>query len=119
MEAKQLREWYAKSSLVVLPSHSEGLGRVLLEAQSMGKPVIAYEAGGTGEAMLPDVTGYLVKLGDIDTLAERIESLLSSEPIRARMGQLGREFVSRTFSVAELIGRHESFYVSALSRRQQ
>jgi glycosyltransferase involved in cell wall biosynthesis len=116
MTAPELRQWYVNSSMVVLPSYSEGLGRVLLEAQSMEKPVIAYRAGGTGEAVVEGETGMLVTPGDIKGLADQMELLLSNPEQRRKMGRQGREFVSRTFSVSDLIRRHETFYFRALSR---
>jgi glycosyltransferase involved in cell wall biosynthesis len=118
MTAENLREWYAKSSMVILPSYSEGLGRVLVEAQSMEKPVIAYAAGGTPDAIMAGVTGFLVKPGDIQELARNMRFLLGDKAEGRRMGERGREFVSRTFSVSDLIRRHEAFYVSALSKRR-
>jgi glycosyltransferase involved in cell wall biosynthesis len=115
--AEEMRAWYAISKIVVLPTYAEGLGRVLLEAQAMKTPVVAYDAGGVGEALLPNVTGYLVKKGSVSQLAEKIGILLDDDTARLRMGQRGREFVSRRFSVSALIQRHEAFYLSALSDR--
>ena len=115
VSTKVIRDLYALSSVVVLPSYSEGLPRVLLEAQAMKKPVVAYDCGGIGEAVLPKETGLLVKTGDVEALADEISFLLENEAIRLRMGERGREFVSREFSVSALIQRHESFYVGALS----
>jgi glycosyltransferase involved in cell wall biosynthesis len=112
---EQLRELYKRSCVVVLPSSSEGLGRVLLEAQAMKKPVVAYDCGGMSEAFIPNETGFLVKTGEIEDLADKVGFLLNSESERVRFGECGREFVLRRFSVATLVQRHESFYLNALS----
>jgi glycosyltransferase involved in cell wall biosynthesis len=111
----EIRDWYAKSSVVVLPTYSEGLGRVLLEAQAMKKPVVAYESGGTSRALLSDETGFLVKPGDVDALAGKISFLLENHEESIRMGERGREFVSARFSLPALIQRHEVFYLSVLT----
>jgi glycosyltransferase involved in cell wall biosynthesis len=112
--AEEIRNLYALSSIVALPSHSEGLGRVLLEAQAMRKPVVAYDCGGISEAMLPHETGFLVEKGNVEALASKIGFLLENESERLRFGQHGREFVSRQFSVSALVQRHEAFYFRAL-----
>ena len=113
----ELRDWYGLSSMVVLPSHSEGLGRVLLEAQAMKKAVVAYDCGGVREAFLPQVTGLLAEKGDVQALANHIGRLLQDEPERTRMGERGRDFVCRNFSIQNLIERHEICYARALSHR--
>jgi glycosyltransferase involved in cell wall biosynthesis len=112
---EEIRDWYAMSSMVVLPSHSEGLGRVLLEAQAMKKPVVAYDCGGVSEALLPNETGFLVGKGNVEVLADKMCFLLENESERTRMGEAGREFVSRRFSIPALIQRHEMFYLRALA----
>jgi glycosyltransferase involved in cell wall biosynthesis len=113
--AQELRDWYERSSIVVLPSHSEGLGRVLLEAQAMKKPVVAYDCGGVREALLQNETGFLLKAGDVQGLADKIAFLLENKVEGQLMGDRGREFVSREFSLPALIRRHESFYLRVLS----
>jgi glycosyltransferase involved in cell wall biosynthesis len=115
ISAEEMRDWYASSSIVVLPSYSEGLGRVLLEAQAMGKPVVAYDSGGIREAVLAGETGFLVKEGDVSALADKIGLLLQDEAERQRMGERGREFTLRKFGLSALVQRHESFYLNALS----
>jgi glycosyltransferase involved in cell wall biosynthesis len=117
LAAQEMRDCYALSSLVVLPSYWEGLGRVLLEAQAMQKPVVAYDSGGVGEAVLPNETGFLVKTGDVEALADGIGSLLTDEAKRYRLGERGRQFVVEKFSLSALIERHETFYLRALRRR--
>jgi glycosyltransferase involved in cell wall biosynthesis len=117
--AEEIRDWYARSSVVILPSYSEGLGRVLLEAQAMKKPVVAYDGGGMGEAMLSGKTGFLVKTGDVNALADKIAFLLEDKAERLQFGERGREFVEQRFSVPALVRRHEAFYLRALSGVRQ
>jgi glycosyltransferase involved in cell wall biosynthesis len=111
---QELRDWYAASDVVVLPSSSEGLGRVLLEAQAMMKPVIAYDSGGMPEAVVANKTGFLVRAGDHAALAERINHLDINPTERFIMGERGRKYVRENFSVPSLIGRHEQFYLKVL-----
>lgn len=115
LTSEELRNWYAECDIVVLPSSSEGLGRVLLEAQAMGKPVIAYESGGMPDAVIANQTGFLVKPEDGDELSERLKYLLDNPAERSGMGKAGRIFISETFSISALITRHEKFYSMALS----
>jgi glycosyltransferase involved in cell wall biosynthesis len=112
--AESIRDLYAASTLVVLPTYSEGLPRVLLEAQAMKRAVVAYQCGGVGEALLSGRTGFAVPVGDVAMLADKIEFLMSHEHERQRMGDEGRRFVARQFSLAALLSRHESFYLAAL-----
>lgn len=112
---EELRDWYAISDVVVLPSHSEGLGRVLLEAQAMGKPTIAYESGGTPEALVHNETGFLVENGNYEGLAERIKYLIQHPTERATMGDLGRRFVTHHYSLPKLIDRHQNFLSQVLA----
>lgn len=111
---EELRDWYAMCDVVVLPTHSEGLGRVLLEGQAMGKPVIAYESGGTPEALVHEETGFIVEKGSHAGLAERIMYLVHHPAERIAMGEAGRRFVTRQYSMPTLIERHQYFMVQAL-----
>jgi glycosyltransferase involved in cell wall biosynthesis len=107
----ELREEYARSALVVFPTrHHEGLGRIIIEAQAMAVPPVAYDIGGVAEGLVHGETGYLVKVGDVDGLAARIRQLLEDPALRQRMGHAGREFVQRRFSLPALAERHENFY---------
>jgi glycosyltransferase involved in cell wall biosynthesis len=112
-----LRDWYAASDVVVLPTyHSEGLPRVLLESQAMERPVLAYDSGGTREAFREGVSGFLLKKGDIRGLSNRLQDLLEDKVVRSVMGQRGREFVVDRFSLDALVIRHERFYANNLNK---
>jgi glycosyltransferase involved in cell wall biosynthesis len=69
---------YGLAALVVAPSTvPEGLGRVPLEAQAMGKPVIASNLGGLPETIIDGVTGLLVPPADPAALAKAIDDVLA------------------------------------------
>jgi glycosyltransferase involved in cell wall biosynthesis len=116
VNAEAMRELYARSAVIVLPSYSEGLSRVLLEAQAMQRPVVAYDCAGCAAAIVPDETGFLVKTGCVSDLADRIGRLLQNPAERLRLGICGRQFVGRQFSIPALVERHEVFYQNALAR---
>ncbi len=84
--------------LLVLPSYTEGLPNVVLEAFASGVPVVATAVGGTPELVEDKVSGYLVPAGDADALAARILDALSSEDNLREMGLRGRQRVLEHFT---------------------
>jgi glycosyltransferase involved in cell wall biosynthesis len=119
LNVEQLRDWYAASAVVAFPTyHHEGLGRVSVEAQAMGVPVVAYATGGVPEGIVSGKTGYLVPTGDIAELTRRLGELLSSATLRESMGRRGRAEVEKRFSLLALAQRHESFYAQTIANFQ-
>ena len=117
LSQQEMRDYYAMSDVVVLPSERESLGRILLEGQAMEKPVIAYDVGGVSEALVDSKTGYLVKRGDIKGFANRLEELLLDEDKRASMGKAGRKFIEENYSLPALAVRTEACYLEALGSK--
>lgn len=69
---------YMISTVVVSPSVvPEGFGRVAVEAQAMGRPLIASDHGGTREALLRDETGWLVPPGDVAALTRALDEAIN------------------------------------------
>jgi glycosyltransferase involved in cell wall biosynthesis len=95
---KLLPTFYNCADIFVLPSIQEGQGIALLEAQATAKPVVAFNVGGVGEAVLDRETGLLTK-PDIKELADAIMKLLASWSLRETMGNNGRKFVVDNFSL--------------------
>ena len=77
----------------------------------METPVVAYAIGGTPEAIVDGVTGYLVRAGDVDGLTRKLAHLLADPDERQRMGRAGRQSAETHYSLAAVAGRHESFYL--------
>ena len=92
------------ASVVVSASTApEAFGRVAVEAQAMGRPVIATDHGGARETVAPGETGWLVPPGDAAALAGALDAALSLDPAaRARMGATGRARVAERYTVARM-----------------
>ena len=71
---------------LVLPSESEGLPRVVVEAFLRGRPVVATRAGGTPEIVEHEVNGLLVERGDTAALAAALERVLADRGLAQRLG---------------------------------
>lgn len=114
LSQEQLRDMYAKSDVVVLPSKTEGLPRVLLEAQAMKKPVVAYNVGGVCHAFINGETGFLVSPDDRRDFAEKLKALLLDKAKRKVMGENARKHAEK-FGLPALAARHEQWYLNALA----
>lgn len=84
--------------ILVLPSFTEGLPNIALEACAAQVPVVATAVGGTPEVIIDGDNGFLVPPGDADSLAEKINRLVLTESQRRLMGMRGRDRVTRGFS---------------------
>ncbi|MFC1975745.1 glycosyltransferase, partial [Chloroflexota bacterium] len=89
--------WMNACDLFVLPSKSEGLGCVFLEAAACCRPAVGTRVPGVQEAIQDKVTGLLVDKGDIHGLARTIIELLDNPERRVQMGQAGHRRVTTQF----------------------
>jgi glycosyltransferase involved in cell wall biosynthesis len=105
--------------MLVHLSRREGLPRALPQALAAGRPVIAYDCDGANEVCLPGETGFLVRPGDLDTLAERLVQLGQDPALRERLGARGREFVRPSFSVETMVENLCTLYRQLAATRQK
>jgi glycosyltransferase involved in cell wall biosynthesis len=91
--------------LVVLPSLAEALPTVLMEAAAAGRPVVATDVGGTGEVVLPWITGLLVPPGDSAALAEAMAMLLEDVGRARAMGVAARQVATCRFGMDAQVRR--------------
>lgn len=104
--------------LFVISSLNEGMGRVLVEAMALGKPIVATRVGGIPSVVADGESGLLVPSRDSMGLAEAMGKLLNS-PERAReMGEEGRKRVP-LFSAKTMVERTEQLYKELLRERHK
>ena len=73
--------------MLVLPSRSEGLGRVLVEAMARGRGIVASRVGGIPDVARDGREALLVTPGDVDELAAALVRALSDRPLAERLGE--------------------------------
>lgn len=114
--AKDMPAAYMLADVVVSASiEPEGFGRIAVEAQAMGKPVIATDHGGARETVLPGDTGWLVPPGDAEKLAEALEAALALTPQRRlQIAALARAHVQRRFTVDGMTDGYLKVYTDLL-----
>lgn len=97
-EKKDVRKFLAEADCIVLPSYREGASNILLEAASMGKPIITTNTTGCKEIVDEGVTGFLCKVKDSIDLAIKMEEMLLL-PLEQRnnMGKKARQKIIREF----------------------
>jgi glycosyltransferase involved in cell wall biosynthesis len=103
--------------LFVLPSFTEGLPNVVLEAFAAGVPAVATAVGGTPEVIQDGVSGYLVPPGNPDALARRIRDILGDEGKRQSMARHGREQVRSHFTFEAQSLRYQRLMEDLMDRR--
>ena len=110
---------YMLADVVVSAStQPEGFGRVIIEAQAMGRPVIATAHGGAQETITPGDTGWLVPAGDAAALAAALAQALDQEPA-ARLAMSRREIahVRTHFTSSLMAARTLTVYRELLPQR--
>lgn len=83
----------------LLTSSIEGLPNVLIEAQSMGVPVVSTNAGGANETFLDSVTGLLVQSSEPEIIAEAVCRILLDREFKNSAETIGRDFVFERFGI--------------------
>lgn len=86
------------AAVLVLPSRTEGMGRVLLEAMLAGVPVVGSRIGGIPSVIHEGENGFLFPVADVDQLEAILRRLLADPELRVRLGQRGREMAADLFT---------------------
>lgn len=113
---EQLNHLYANSTTFTLPSITEALGIVLLEAMACGIPVIGSQVGGIPEIIKDGVNGLLVPACDSSSLAKAVIQLVQNPNLQDRFIQAGLETVEK-FSVENMM--EETYHVYQLVLEKQ
>lgn len=104
---------FSAFDVTVLTSSREGTPNVLLESMACEVPVVATAVGDNAAIVADGCTGFIVDLGDVAAMADRICRVIENPADRGAMGAAGREWVTKEFSTTVLAQRTELVYAQA------
>ncbi|MDH4099356.1 MAG: glycosyltransferase [Nitrospirota bacterium] len=107
---KDVKSSMAEADIFVLPSFTEGLPNVVLEAYAVKKPVVATAVGGTPEVVEDGVSGFLTRPEETEKMAEHILRLAGDPDLRREMGEKGHERVRAIFGFEDQTRKYEELY---------
>ncbi|MGM0718395.1 MAG: glycosyltransferase family 4 protein [Halobacteriota archaeon] len=100
----------------VLPSHTEGLPRVVLEAQATATPVVSTRVGGVPEIIEHGETGLLCDPKDPTGMASQLDRLANDEALGNRLGYGGRATVEANYTWSRLYDRYERYLRNMIAK---
>lgn len=106
----------AQAHIVCLPSYREGLPKVLLEAASCGRPIVATDTPGCREVVRNGENGLLVPVRSTVELADAIQNMIENPELRQKMGARGREIVVSEFAIEKVISETMTVYKELLKQ---
>lgn len=104
----------ADIDVVVMPSRTEGLPMLLLEAMAMARPVVVSRVGGMPEVVTDGESGWLCPTAQADAFGERIAEILTRPDELKRVGERGRSAVLERFTARAMAERMMSLYDEVL-----
>lgn len=106
----EIIELYNQASVFFLPSVTEGIANVALEAMSMELPVVSTRSGGMEEVIVHGKDGLLADVYDYDALAANLLQLYQDDELRILLGKSGRKKVAGYFDLSTQIDKFENIY---------
>src|SRR5690606_9842259 len=98
------------ADFLVLPSSLEGMSNVLMEAMSLGCPVVASAVGGNPELVEDGASGLLFPAGDAEALSVQLQRIASDPALRARLAARAERHVRERYSIAGLVASTSAVY---------
>lgn len=112
---KHILPFLMAMDILAIPSRREGLSLSLLEAASCGLAIVGSNVGGIPEVIEDGVTGLLFESDDVETLASRLDLLISNERLRYALGGKARRLVRNNLSIESMIESTKNVYTETIS----
>jgi colanic acid/amylovoran biosynthesis glycosyltransferase len=114
LQLMQQAEIFALPSQIAKSGECEGLPIVILEASACGVPVVSTYHSGIPEAVIDGETGFLVSEKDEQSLADKLDIVLSDRNLGKKMGHQGRELINERFDIRKQTAKLEGIYDSLI-----
>ena len=105
-----MSEVLSQATIVVLPSYREGMPKVLLEAQALGRPIVTTDVPGCREAIENGKTGFLAQVKDEYSLANAIEKLINNDDLCLEFSHNARVLAEQKFDIEQVVKTHINIY---------
>ncbi len=119
VEAKsrdEILELYEQSDILFLPSVSEGIANVVLEAMAMELPVVSSNTGGMNEAITNNFDGILCENYNHQSMSEQIFILCEDFNKRKKLGEQARKTIEEKFSIKRYVDVFEQQYLEMIEK---
>jgi glycosyltransferase involved in cell wall biosynthesis len=111
---KEKEELFRKAAVFVLPSHTENLPLVILEAAAAGLAIVTTPVGAIPEILQDGDTAVFVPPGDAGKLRDALRNVLANPGFRQRLGENARVIFRQKFSRERIMGSLDAVYQRAL-----
>jgi len=111
---EEVAEVMSTFDIFVLPSLNEGMGKVLVEAMALGKPIVASDVGGIPDLVTHNYNGLLAPPADVEGLIKNINDLLDDSTKRMEMGDRGK-IIATDYSAEKMIDKIDRLYDETIS----
>lgn len=115
VDASEMPEQIGRCGIFVLPSRTEAMGRVLIEAMAAGKPRIGSKIGGIPTTIENNVDGLLFEMGNAPALSEQLDRLMSDASLRKELGDNARARYESEFTSQKYFAHLNDFYMQVIS----
>jgi len=114
---EDVEELMVVMDIFALTSLREGLPRVLVQAAAVGMPSIAFNVDGVPEIIKDNYNGFLVRVGNVGQLKNRIVKYINSKELVLLHGRNGREFIGNKWSIEDMVDRIDKIYKKLITEK--
>jgi len=98
VDRESVMEYYSQSNLMILPSVSEGLARVIFESQATGCPVLVTDVPGMGDIVIDGQTGYVFESNNLESLTNKVQEIKTNYKDAIHVGKNAKDFILSNYS---------------------
>jgi glycosyltransferase involved in cell wall biosynthesis len=113
-----LSAFYSLANIFVIPSRQDNLPNTVLESMACGTPVVGFDVGGIPDMVRPNETGWLVQAEDVRSLRTAIETALSDDIERERMGARCRDVVEAEYTLEVQARAYRRLYETVIAENR-
>jgi len=111
-------DFYRMMDLLVVPSDSEGLSNVMLEAMACAVPCLVHPACGANEVVVEGINGLLREMGTPEALVSALGGVVADPALLAKLGAGARQTAEQRFSLASMVNGYSRLYEELAGRKK-